>query len=386
MSDVIKIRCSSLPRLALCPGSLRAAEGMSSPDTAQSEAGTAGHAALERYYMQPGHLLSRENEAIDPVDAFLDGLDDMIASRARWYVKTINGLIASHGGAKDIWTEVEMSAAIIEGVTLTGHADLIVQCADGIDLLIDYKFNWLEVPRASQNVQLMGYAWLWAAEHTVSNPIHAILTAGGNEEPFTAAEYNANALESAHKRLCEIAQDAVLLGAGRSVSDEACKYCPAKCSTRCPETLEEIADGENYLIHRADNLPESKGAVLDLWNKAAFLEKLIKDYKDRVKAAVMESPEEWAEQFKLQSTGSTRTITDAQAAYAVVVEEAGLLKGDEFFALVSCPIGKLEKALKEPLKESGVPVKDQKPLIEKMLGDNLESKPKSPSVKAVNNE
>jgi hypothetical protein len=376
MSVVTKIRCSSLPRIAACPGSLLACEGVVSADSAQSLAGSAGHAALERYFKQPF------DADILPIEAFIDTLDSMTASRARWYANTIDKLIEEHSGAGEILTEVEMSAIICDGFELTGHADLIVPCKDGITLLIDYKFNYLDVPRAAQNLQLMGYAWLWSQGFAYPDTIHAILTAGGNEDPFTAAEYTPERIVTARDHLERIVKKTVL-DPVRNPSEEACKYCQAKCTTRCPETLGQLSTGCTLMARPESLLPAIKKDAADLRSKAKELIKLAEAYIARIDDEVKADPEAWAEYFTLQSTGSTREVKDVQSCYNTLVTNEGLVTHEQFFDALKVSITKLEDASKPVLKERGVPVKDQKMMIAGLLGDNLELKEKAQSVKAV---
>ena len=231
-----------IPDLALCPGKLLACEGIQSKDSVQSTAGTAGHAALEQYYNQHGYM---------PVEAFTGTLDDMTASRCHWYAKTIDELIASHGGALSIQTELHLKRMLWEGVELSGHIDLLVRCNDGIDMIVDYKFNFLEVTRASQNLQLMAYGILWQPQ--AREEIHTILTAGGNEEPFTATPWGAGTLFAAFNEMVKICWPAMKIDAPRCPSD-ACRYCPAKCSSRCPETMDII---KNAVVPARTYIPMS---------------------------------------------------------------------------------------------------------------------------------
>lgn len=379
----MKIRCSSLPRIAACPGSHRACEGLESKDSAQSIAGTAGHKALENYYKQ------YRAEERKPIDAFLDGLDDMIAGRCRWYADTIDGLIEEHGGAEFIYTELETALRFFADDMLTGHIDLVVVCKDKVCLIVDYKFNWLEVPRAAQNLQLMGYAVLVSGFVSLGDDavIHAVLTAGGNDEPFTAVKYNAWDIIKAEthliKNVIAQAKDAY---APRIPSDEACKYCPAKCSTRCPETLNKLSvDGCQLPVGMIEEsyLPENKEDILKLWRDTELVKSLCVRYQERVKDAVRANPEKYEGFFTLQNAGSTRKVQDAQKAYQTIVEDNGLLPAAEFLALVNLPIGKLETAVKPVLIDKGFKAKDVKATVEQLLGDNLTHEPKEPVVKAV---
>jgi hypothetical protein len=325
-------------------------------------------------------------QSILTIEAYTDGLDGMTASRVEWYAKTIEGIIEEHGGALSIFTEVELpKLKLAEGVFLSGHPDLIVLCKDQTTLLFDYKFNFLDVPRASQNLQLMGYVCLANGSNLYFDPIYAYLTAGGNKDPFTGTVYDHNARAAAYERLAEIANAATSADAPRIPSPEACKYCPAKCTSRCPETMQEISgDGStSSLMHRIELLPSDKKTVRELWDRVRFVASLCESFEKRVKAEVMADPEAWADYFTLQSTGCTRTVKDAQAAYREIVETNGLMDAETFLSLVSLPIGKLEEACKPALRARGIPVKEQKEYIAGILGDNLESKGKAPSVKVV---
>lgn len=374
-------RCSALPRIADCPGSLDAEDGLVSPSSAQSLAGVGGHGALESYWNQAGHL---DGSQINNPESFCDDLDDMIAGRVSWYAKVIHGLIKERGGAVMILTEYEMESNISHTVVLTGHADLIVKCGNGVTLVIDYKFNWLEVPRAVQNKQLMGYAVLYADEFTNPGIIQTVLTAGGNDEPFSIAEYDEQGLMHAKDQILQIMAAALLVeDPARVPAIDACKYCRAKCTINCQETLDKMDDPENAIAIRSTMLPANMSDVLEMFIRAKELEKLCEAFFINVKKEVLAEPEAWREHFILQATGSSRKILDAQVAFETIVEQNELIDGPTFLSLVELPIGKLEKALKPALKEKGHKVKDQKSYIQNMLGVNLELTQKAPSVKAV---
>ena len=366
MSEATKIRCSSLPRLAACPGSLRACEGIESKSSAVSEMGSRIHAAIEEYYVA-GQFTD-------------DGMSDRDTLIVRWFTAKADELIASHGGAHDVYPELPMRGIIADGVEITGHADLIVRCNDGKWLLFDWKCGYAEVPRAAANIQLMGYAWLLSTNEGMGGGIEAYLfSAGSKDAPLSGTMYDRDSIGMVKQKLTDIVQSAVLRDV-RNPSDDACKYCQAKCSTRCPETLESLTMPP---IVREWLLPANKDEAAALRRAAKSFISLAESYVERIDAEVRAHPEEWSDQFVLQSTGSTRKIKSAQEAYRVFVEENNMLSADGFLSLVTVPIGKLEAALKEPLKDTGVPVKDQKALVAAMLGDNLESEEKAQSVKAV---
>jgi hypothetical protein len=366
MSETIKIRCSSLPRLAACPGSLKACEGIPSKSSAVSEMGTQTHQAIEDHFMRV------------PCSVVLDDRQQRVSG---WFIYNAEEIIASHGGARDVYPELQLSGIIADGFEITGKPDLIVLCNDGKWLLFDWKCGFAEVPKAAANIQLMGYAWLLSTNEGICAGIEAYLfNAGGDrDKSMTGTSYDRDSIGLAKCKLTDIVQSAVLRDV-RNPGDDQCKYCQAKCSTRCPETLESLTMPP---IVRECLLPENKEEAAALRKAAKSFIALAESYIDRIDAEVRAYPEEWAGQFVLQSTGSTRKIESAQEAYRVIVEENAMLSAEQFLGLVSVPIGKLEAALKEPLKDTGVPVKDHKAFVAALLGDNLKSEEKAMSVKAV---
>jgi len=382
-----KIRCSSLPRYAMCPGALTAEDGLKSEDSAVSLAGTEGHGALERYYDRYQEFLRYDPVEVGlrpSISEFLDGLDDMTASRARWYAHVMDGAIEEHGGAVEIHTEVAMSM-VLSVVRLIGHNDLTVICADGVTLISDWKFNFLEVPEAAHNIQLMGYALLAIRDETVladiPGEIHTILIAGGNENPFTAAKYTPASTIALETYIKSIVAGSLADDAKRVPNDDACKYCTASGTTRCPERLEEI--GNVPALAMPYEILPNPDKCLELFKAVKMVETFGRKFMSDVKAAVTENPEAWADVFELSNTGNTRTIKDAQDAYNIFVTDNGLVTHEEFMETMKVAIGKLEKACKPVMKERSIPVKDQKMMIARLLGNNLELKEKAKSLKVV---
>ena len=381
---ITEIRASSIPRIALCPGSMKACDGLDSGTSDQAIAGTMGHAALEMYYKQNGHV-TLDPEAVKPIEDFLDGLDDMTAGRARWYARELDKMLSSMGDIYDIGTEIAVHAIAENGfgkVKITGHMDLIALITDGPAVINDYKFNWLPQPVASQNLQLMTYAWLWHRQFpNKTYDIHAVLTAGGNEEPFTATVYTRDGIRKAEKHLFAIIARALEPDAKRFPSEEACKYCPAAGTSRCEESCDHIKQLP-ALTQPYEILPPM-AECLKLFKAVKTVESFGKKFTKDLKDAVNENPEAWAEFFELANSGNTRKILDAQAAYATFVEEEKLVTHDGFMETMSVAIGKLEKACNPALVEQEIKVKDQKKHIEGLLGSNLEKKEKAKSLKAV---
>lgn len=383
------IRCSALPRYVLCNGAYHAEAGIESEDSAQSIAGNEGHDVLRFYWLQPGHITGEE---LKPIEEYTRHLDDMTASRAHWYANTMTKVIAEHGGARRILTETPMSVTLSNGfgkVKLTGHTDIIVVCKDGITLISDWKFNFLEVPEAAHNIQLMGYAYLVVkdAAERLKIPVesvHTILVAGGNERPYTAAVYDENTIDRLEKHLLTIVDKCLAEDARRIPDEDACKYCLAKCTQRCPESIEELKNAPVKIMKSFRLLPSQKDCVkmfIAVKMVESFGKKLIKD----LKAIVKENPEDWAHLLELCNTGMSSDIKNPPEVYKTFVEDEKLITHDQFMEMITIPIGKLQDACKPTLKERKIKVKDQRDHIEKLLGDNLEKTEKEKSLKAVKN-
>lgn len=364
------IRCSSLPRLAACPGSLYACMGLESPDTEQATAGTKAHKVLENYY----NAKAVGNE----YDLEESGLDPMYLSRARTYAQAVDALIEEHGSSVRIMTEHEMAVKSHLGFALSGHADLIVECKDGLCIIVDWKFNFLEVESAGGNLQLMGYACLW---NSISNAqdIMVVLAAGGNEKPLTGTRYDESAILSARKTVYRICFNALNQTYPRLPGFDQCLYCPAKATDKCPESWQS-----SYSISLATKhcVPATIEDKVRMFNAIKQVESFGKKFMAMLKDEVEANPEAYAGKLELKNTGSTRTVTDAQEAYRRIVG-GGLIDAEAFLGLVDLPIGKLESALKGPLKEQGIRVGEQKAHIEGLLSGVIEYKEKAKSLKAV---
>lgn len=365
-------RCSELKRIADCSGSKKAASGMPTKSGAQCIVGNEAHKVLENYF---------KNYHIEGNELDTSGLDDYTAFRVRRYAEKAEEMAEEHGGICSLITE---SAHEIEceSFILTGHIDLLIYCDDGMTIVIDWKFNYLDVPTAGENIQTLGYAVL-----TACSPVKVALFADGNEEQedkFTCATYTDKQLKgSAVDYLVTICEAAMKNEASRNPTEDACKYCPAKCSTRCPETVQGATEPSKEMITYASTLPTAKDDVKALFQRACEVAKLADDMKKRIKAAVLEDPEHWEGALELKDAGCTRSVIDVQSAYDSLVRFHEIITPEQFKSVTSVSIGQLEKACKKPLIELGYKAKDCKQAVEDMLGDNLEKKQKAPSLKVV---
>jgi len=372
------IRTSSLPRLALCPGSFAASQGLESKKTAESESGDRVHLALQSHYLGVEFDESR--------------LTDRESMVFRWFRKEADALIEKHGGASSVLPEYVLGNPIPgTDIILTGHVDLVVICEDGIILIFDWKSGFLEVPPAKNNLQLVGYCW--GVAETIRETgevgfkqIHSYLFSSGSEKAFTGARFSKEHLAQSGEYIRKVAMDCMAEDAPRCPGNEQCRYCPAKCTDRCPESrdwVRQAAVGMELMKTEEPRLPADKQEVVRVFKAIKQVESFGRKFMSMLKTEVVENPEAWEGMFELEPGNTVRSLADVQSVYNIVVGDHGLVDTDTFLRVVALPIGDLEALLKDPLKDAGVLVKNQKEYLADMLGDLIETKQNSPSIKVV---
>jgi len=358
-----KFRCSELPRIALCPGSYRACRGVESPGSSASDSGVTIHKAIEDYYrfgkeINEGELTDRE--------AFV----------ARWFTSRADKVIED---GSETAPEVHRASLLGDGVLLSGHIDLESVSGESV-AVFDWKTGFKEVPTASQNIQLKGYVVLEAEYHEV-NSVKAYLFSTGNDDSLTGVEYGVKELEEARQYLKNLCLSALADNAPRCPSQDACQYCQAQCTTRCPETLEEMC-ALPARVSQYELLPP-KADCRDIFNAIKMVDAFKQKFISALKAAVTANPDEWADTFVMKSTGKQRTVTSANDVFDIIVRQNGLMTPDEFLSMVKVPITGIEKGCKAELKAQNIKVKDQKQYLADILGDLVEYKDKAPKVEVV---
>lgn len=373
------VRSSNMPQLNACPGALAACENLESKDTEYSKEGTLNHLAMYSHWIGVEFDESR--------------LSDDGVVLTRWFQKETETLIEKHGGAKRLIPEIAFEC-VLPGteIVLTGHVDLCAICEDGTVLIIDYKFGRLEVTKASENIQVMSYSWLFAqaaignAEFTFTTIDAYIFSAGNNEKPFTGVRYTRQNIGYLGTYLSGIAKNALDANAKRIPSEPACRYCPAKCTDRCPESKEwvqQTAVGLELIRSEEQRLPANKDEVVRIFKAIKQVESFGRKFMDMLKAELDANPAAWEGAFELKPGNRVRSVADVQGVYEKVVDGADLVSPQAFLGIVKLSIGDLEKVLKQPLLDAGIKVKDQKNYIADMLGDLVEETQNKPSIKVV---
>lgn len=145
---MLTIRCSSLPRISLCPASAQSWETTINTDSEESRQGSAAHwITLER-------IVGREHTIAEACQKFnVDDADELeVLCGMGWAAWR---KVADH--FPDPQIEVEFQGTDQnETVLLTGHIDLL-SVVDGQVRILDLKFGRVE---RSHEQQVRGYAWL----------------------------------------------------------------------------------------------------------------------------------------------------------------------------------------------------------------------------------
>lgn len=379
MTQELSIRSSSVPQFELCPGAYAACKGITSPDNPASLEGTQCHMAMEAYYLGVEFDESR--------------LTDSGSMLTRWFKKEMDGLIESHDGAKKVITELEMSHPIPGSkIKLTGHVDLLVLCNDGTALVVDWKFGRLEVTPAPKNSQLMAYTWLFSKasegnSELAHTHIDAFIFSAGSDKAFTGVRYKKESIAGIGSYLSSIATDATDPEAKRIPTEPACRYCQASGTDTCHESkewVEQAAVGMELMKTVDAQLPADSLEVVRIFKAIKQVDSFGTKFLARLKAEVIADPDKWQQHFKVQPGNKTRSITDVQGVYDAIVTGADLVPAEALLNTVELSIGKLEKLLKEPLKENGIKAGKQKDYIAELLGDLIETDQNAPSIKLVN--
>jgi hypothetical protein len=214
-----KMSASKISRVAVCPGSLLAEEGLPSTFSDAAQRGTDIHEIAEQMLRQ---------QTVGEVDA------EMLAIASK-YVSTA---LEQTAHAKKHYIELDVTQSL-RGIhpSLGGTADLIA-IGGGIMTVCDLKTGRIEVS-PENNLQLMTYA-LGAALALNAPPTVTVRLAiyqpdhgGWREWSCTHAD-----LMVWKDKLFDLAMAAHQVDAPRNPDQEACRYCKAK--TQCG-ALREVA-------------------------------------------------------------------------------------------------------------------------------------------------
>ncbi len=346
MSEKLEIRCSSLPRLFACTGSLMAADGLASPGSALADVGTRIHADLARRV----DALADAPELTDDEEAVADTLWGF----AGQVFETDGEPTPDRGMAVETPLRLDRKSW-----TLTGRPDLVWCDRDGRVHILDYKTGYAAQDEADDSAQLLGYAALVFGDTANAREaiLHMITRYGMSTSLCTRAD--ADKLLEQVDAIVDVRAKAL-----RVPSPDACRYCPAFGTKRCPESMEEPMG----TINKITTLMKETGVVSPDFIKAyapmlPLLKKAVEALEDGAKA-MLESQPDAIEGVTLQP-GATRKklLISVQETYNYVSD---VLTPEQFQEACAVSLPKLAKLV---------------PDIEKRISYAIEVSRNAPSLK-----
>lgn len=328
------IRASSIHRFRNCSGSLAAVKGL--PEAAPkswTEDGKIVHDAL------------RTMGAVKVPDHLVDVVDSMASSME--YV--LDKVLPNEDGIKRmevIRDREEPYYVEHEGERIiSGHPDFI-QLGEiygkRVALILDFKSGFLDVEAPELNSQLRAYAVAIWQEYAVDAVYASIIPRfGWAKEPVC---YSTDDLGRALLDLVDIERATREASAVRTPSVNACRYCLARATANCPETL-RLPSILKTMPNLLQMTPAEKGKLLDL---CQIVTGNIAAIKDRLKEEIVADPKA-VDGWHLVPGDTRSSIPDASKAYQVCSE---VLTQEEFQSTLRVGVTDLKNTLKAKLRET----------------------------------
>lgn len=342
-----------MERYQLCPGSWNAERGIAEETSHDAETGNRIHAALAGETVTPPLTDDEErtmeacrSQATSLLDTLLPHRDEMHLERRYWW----NG---EWSGKPDV----------VAIDTLQGHA-----------VVIDYKTGRGDVTEAAGNMQLRALAVLVSAEHWPERVTVAIV------QPLAGAvsvcEYGPDELMKAHEEVAGIVSAIHWPEATRRPSSKACKYCKAKGTERCPESIAAVESLPMEVSRDGREIVLTPERLSELLEKLPMVEKVIEAI--RGKARRMLEAGETVPGYTLKPGVERETITDLTTVYNRAV--AAGVNSEAFMACVSVTKTKLKDVVKAATGEKGKALDAR---METILAGCTETKAAAPSLAKI---
>lgn len=324
------IRASNIHRDRNCSGAAFACEGIPEPaGQVWTGEGTIVHDILKN----PALAKDAEDHLVD--------IADQMQGTADWIVDKIfpdeDGIVRGH-----LLRDLDQTFFVTHNgeKIISGHPDFIqfgVIRGRNVALVLDFKSGYLEVPAPEMNDQLRAYAVMVWQEFEVDEVYASIVPRFGKTP--TSVHYGSDELPLALLDLAEIVVASKDAKAVRTPSVGACRYCRARTTSKCPETLhiDERLIRMNPLI---DLSPEKKGELLDL---AEIASGNIKKLKERLKEEI-KADENAVTGWHLVPGNMLGSITDADGCYQIVSDFMTLA---EYQACLKVGLKPLKDAIKD---------------------------------------
>lgn len=314
-----KPSASGMQRLVLCPGSWLAEKGYPEESSEAAEAGTRLHAHMEHGTLPED---ATEAEAVEwcraqevaLAEKYLgwgSAVDERCLREQRWWFKDV----------------------------FSGQAD-VVFVANGMALVLDYKFGRVPVAAARDNMQLAALALL-----ALDNLVDVDVVFCGILQPFASRQepgvvrYHREMNGQLECFFMQAVAKAESEGAKRVPGDAQCRYCKAKAE--CPACNKLMVQETRVDVAAAwpDWPAEKKAEAVRL---AGMAKKWAEAVERKAKADLKNGLE--IPGCSLAAGKRSFKINDAQGAFSVLHSAIGLT-GEEFAGCCSVKISELDKVV-----------------------------------------
>lgn len=381
------VRASSLERISLCPGSMKATDRLFSADSADSISGRVVHEALARIWRKGTPDWQQPAKVCEEMK--LGERETMIAE---WFTGKLYRECEKRGGILETWAEVPLRKGEV-----VGTCDLIVHLVCDDWLIVDWKTGGLSVKTAADNIQLAAYACMGRERFGYSKASVYLFSAGNEaEEKFTTCTYTGAELEQVWQVISDAIAAAHADDAKLVPGLEQCRYCPALGNAeRCPVAIEqalEVVEKDKLALTKFREgvinrklTPAEREAVVALYDKISMVDNLKRNIKGFIYNRL--SGGEEIEGFELGGSQERRNITDPEVAYQELVLNQKLATHDQFMAEVSITGAGVQRACRQGMGLRGVKVSEMRSYIDNVCeaAGCLEFKPTTPRLKRVKN-
>lgn len=354
---MIMLRAAELERVALCPGSYWATQGIPYRSSPEAEEGTLMHKACETGQWEEG-ILEPEQEAT--VRRALD-------------IRTVL-LTRIFGEGSKVRIQKEKFYKDFQ-IGLSGKFDWVACSADStlsLNAVVgDWKFGRGQVEEADSNLQVRAYAVLAQRSRlippTVDKYFVVIIQPRVSNEP-TICEYGRDDIERSVEQIVEIRKAAEPVDAPRTPSPQACRFCAACGTDRCPESQRMIA----VVSQPVELQPERLSRAL---KAAAVAEGVIKQWRASARAQIEGGVE--IPGWDLVPNSQRAHFTDVMGAWARLQDT---LEPHAFADACKVTMGVLEEKYREKFACTW---EEAKRGVRFLLRDVIEMRDVAPSLKQV---
>jgi len=155
--------------------------------------------------------------------------------------------------------------------------------------------------------------------------------------------YTSSHLRAARRRIIESVEASRMADAPR-IPGSWCKYCPASaCCLEAQSLMPILPDGSSVEL-----LPIAK--LRWIWDRLPAIKDVIEQVDSRMKSVIQANPQAFPD-LSLEERAGKRAIKDAQGAFNILKE---WITKDQFKALMTVPVGKLQDAFAEAYSQTNL--------------------------------